>query len=97
MIINNSILSEEVKTIIKDEIAKHIHVDPTEIEIGGILYELTNESLNLKEVTRKTLIKAIARSRGKITDAARALGVTRKTLYAMIAKHSLESIVNIHE
>jgi transcriptional regulator of acetoin/glycerol metabolism len=90
-------LNAKTQELVMQDIAAVVGVDPTEISLFSVSYELESESLNLKEVTRKTLIRAIARSAGKISLAAKALGVTRKTLYAMIKKHELESVVNIHD
>ncbi len=97
MLITSDILSEETRAKIAQEIAAAIDVNGAEVVIEGINYEFKSESLNLKDVTRRTLIKAIAKSRGKITDSATALGVTRKTLYAMIERYGLQSVVNMHE
>jgi transcriptional regulator of acetoin/glycerol metabolism len=97
MNITASSLSEKLQDMLRQEISTNVGVEPSEINLFSVVYELGSESLNLKEVTRKTLIKAIARSGGKITFAAKALGVTRKTLYAMIKKHELETVVNIHD
>lgn len=97
MLITTDMLSDETCAKIAQEIAKAIDVNNSQIKIDGIHYEFKSESLNLKDMTRRTLIRAIAKSRGKITDSATALGVTRKTLYAMIERYGLESVVNMHE
>lgn len=97
MLITAEILSEETRAKIAQEIAEAVDVNESEVTVEGISYEFKSESLNLKDVTRRTLIKAIAKSRGKITDSATALGVTRKTLYAMIERYGLQSVVNMHE
>jgi transcriptional regulator of acetoin/glycerol metabolism len=90
-------LNAKTQELVKQDIATIVGVEPAEISLFSVSYEMESESLNLKDVTRKTLIRAIARSGGKISLAAKALGVTRKTLYAMIKKHELESVVNIHD
>jgi transcriptional regulator of acetoin/glycerol metabolism len=90
-------LSEKTREMVRQDIADTVGVEASEVALFAITYELTNESMNLKEVVRKTLIRAIARSGGKISHAAKALGVTRKTLYAMIKKHEIENVVNIHD
>lgn len=90
-------LSEKIQEMVKQEISAVVGIDSNEIVLFSITYELGSDTLNLKDVVRKALIKAIARSGGKISLAAKSLGVTRKTLYSMIKKYDLESVVNIHE
>lgn len=90
-------LSDKTQEMIKQEISTVVGVDSNEIALFSVTYELGSDTLNLKDVVRKALIKAIARSGGKISLAAKSLGVTRKTLYSMIKKYDLESVVNIHE
>lgn len=90
-------LSNKTQEMIKQEISTVVGMDSNEIVLFSITYELGSDTLNLKDVVRKALIKAIARSGGKISLAAKSLGVTRKTLYSMIKKYDLESVVNIHE
>ena len=46
--------------------------------------------LNLVEVERDLLVRALAQTRGNVTQAARLLGVTRDTLRYRIAKHNLK-------
>lgn len=97
MLIIADILSDDTRANIAHDVSSAVGVDKSDVIVEGIYYKLSGESLNLKDVTRRTLIKAIARSRGKITASAKALGVTRKTLYAMIERYGLESVVNMHE
>jgi transcriptional regulator of acetoin/glycerol metabolism len=97
MLISGYVLSDDTRADIAQDISDAVGVDRSDVVVEGVYYNLSGESLNLKDVTRRTLIKAIARSRGKITASAKALGVTRKTLYAMIERYGLESVVNMHE
>jgi DNA-binding NtrC family response regulator len=46
--------------------------------------------LNLAEVERDLLVRALAQTRGNVTQAARLLGVTRDTLRYRIEKYNLE-------
>ena len=97
MDISIDILSEQLKDKLIEELSRSLGLDPSEINLRSIGYELSSETLNLRDITRKTIIKAIARSGGKISTSAKALGVTRKTLYAMIKKYELGSILHIHD
>jgi transcriptional regulator of acetoin/glycerol metabolism len=97
MEIQSDILSDTLKASLISEIAKHVGVEETEVMLKSVSFDFSNETLNLKDVTRKTIIRAIARSGGKISHAAKQLGITRKTLYAMIKKYELGSILHIHE
>jgi DNA-binding NtrC family response regulator len=49
----------------------------------------TDSALNLAEVERDLLVRALAQTRGNVTQAARLLGVTRDTLRYRIEKHNL--------
>ena len=46
--------------------------------------------LNLAEAERDLLVRALAQTRGNVTQAARLLGVTRDTLRYRIEKYNLE-------
>lgn len=92
-----NVLSEQTKEKVTEEVASFLGMDPSEIAIKTISYEMSSDTLNLRDVTRKTIIKAMARSAGKISATAKVLGVTRKTLYAMIKKYELGSILHIHD
>ncbi len=48
-----------------------------------------SDSLNLEEMERITVEKALSKSRGNLTLAAKELGITRKTLYSKIEKYGL--------
>ncbi len=49
----------------------------------------TNESLNLQEVEKKTIEKAVYAYQGNMTHTAKQLGITRATLYAKMKKYGL--------
>ena len=60
--------------------------DAPDIEEGG-----DDGGLNLAEVERDLLVRALAQTRGNVTQAARLLGVSRDTLRYRIEKHNLHS------
>jgi len=49
----------------------------------------TNDSYNLEEVERNLIQKAIQKSSGNISKAAKELGLTRASLYRRLEKHGL--------
>ena len=76
----------------------------TNIDVYGILYPLplpspfvsftsartdTTVILPLDEVERKTIIHALKVTNNNISDAARALGIGRNTLYRKLEKYNL--------
>lgn len=97
MNISMDVLSDELRDKIIEELSASLGVDSGEISLKSLDYELAYDTLNLKEIVRKTIIKAMARSSGKIATAAKQLGVTRKTLYAMIKKYELGSVLHIRD
>jgi two-component system, NtrC family, response regulator len=66
-------------------------IHPADLELGEAPDAI---SLNLKqardEVERKTLIAALERSGSNLAQAARLLGVSRPTLYDLLAKHQIK-------
>jgi two-component system, NtrC family, response regulator len=65
-------------------------VHPADLELGDAPDAM---SLNLKqardEVERKTLVAALERSGSNLAQAARLLGISRPTLYDLLAKHQI--------
>ena len=51
--------------------------------------ESSNESLDLDEVEKSTIRKAINKHNGNISKAAKELGLTRASLYRRLEKHGL--------
>jgi transcriptional regulator of acetoin/glycerol metabolism len=51
--------------------------------------ELSQESLDLDEVEKSTIRKAINKHNGNISKAAKELGLTRASLYRRLEKHGL--------
>ena len=47
------------------------------------------ETLNLNEVEKTTIVKALNKYKGNLSKTAAELGVTRKTLYSKIEKYDL--------
>ena len=53
---------------------------------------LSLESLNLEEIEKKSILKALELNRGNITKASRDLGITRAALYRRIEKYDINPI-----
>jgi DNA-binding NtrC family response regulator len=56
---------------------------------GDVSDEQRNESLDLDEVEKSTIRKAITKHNGNISKAAKELGLTRASLYRRLEKHGL--------
>jgi len=60
-------------------------------EVGGRPWvpEIPEEGLSLEELERELILKALERAGGNKSQAARLLGLTRRTLYSRMEKHGL--------
>lgn len=58
-------------------------------QTGDTVDDLSNESLDLDEVEKNTIRKAIGKHNGNISKAAKELGLTRASLYRRLEKHGL--------
>lgn len=67
-----------------DDLPETMHTPARPIEV------FNPSSLNLQELERRTIQAALQQERGNKVHAARALGVTRRTLYRLISKYHLE-------
>lgn len=97
MIIEIAKISDETKRNLTEEIAKLVNSDQSKIKINSIEFSINDILFNLEELEKVTLIKALSQTTGNITKTAKLLGVTRRTIYAMIKKHSIDTFLNIND
>ena len=76
----------EKAVILSDDDILNENDFPFTNEIGE---DFISETLNLGDLEKVAVHKAINKYKGNISQAAKALGVTRKTLYKKIGKHKL--------
>ena len=50
---------------------------------------MVDETLNLDEVEKSTILKALKKYQGNLSKTAAELGITRKTLYSKIDRYDL--------
>lgn len=55
----------------------------------GVPQSSSNHSLILNEMTRKNVVEALQRAQGNKSQAAQALGITRRSLYRLLEKHGI--------
>jgi len=87
-------LSDKLKKDLKEEIINIFNITNGQVNLTKILFEIDNNSLNLNEIEKNTLIKALTKSSGNITKTSELLGVTRKTVYALIKKYNLVTLLH---
>jgi DNA-binding NtrC family response regulator len=65
-------------------------LQPEDFAVGGAPAGIpVEDELNLEAVEKAAIARAIARHRGNLTQAAKALGLGRATLYRKMARHGL--------
>jgi DNA-binding NtrC family response regulator len=77
------ILAEDNR-ITLDDLPETMHTLPPQTEVSGF------DSLNLHELECRTVRAALHQAKGNKVHAAKALGISRRALYRLIAKHGLE-------
>lgn len=60
------------------------------IENRELRPEPVNESINLSDLERNAILRAIEKNNGNITKAAKELGLTRTALYRRLNKYEIE-------
>ena len=79
--IERAIILSEEKIISDDLIKIDTHANSSSINLSG--------TLNLSELERETIIKAIEECQGNITKASKKLGITRTALYRRMEKYDI--------
>jgi two-component system NtrC family response regulator len=73
-------------------LAEHFDFRPARGETGATLVpEIPEEGLSLEQLEKELIQKALEKARGNKSQAARLLGLTRRTLYSRMEKHGLRS------
>lgn len=95
-IVSQKISSDLIKKI-QEEVAEILSLPSEKIMINWIDVSINENSFNLSEIEKITLIKALAASSGNISKTSLLLGITRRTVYALIKKYSIEHFLNTHD
>lgn len=96
MIIETSQLSSELKEALSHELAELLHIKPDQFSLVGILYQFKQGAYNLDQLEKQALLQAYISVAGNISKTAHLLGVTRKTVYSLLKKHQIDSLLNIN-
>jgi two-component system NtrC family response regulator len=97
MIIETSKLSSELKDSLNQEIAELLKIKPEQLTLFGIVIQLRNKAYNLEQIEKQALLQAYISVSGNVSKTASLLGVTRKTVYSLLKKHQIDSLLNINE
>jgi DNA-binding NtrC family response regulator len=76
----------EHHVITVDDLPEAMQTAPPPTDVSG------PDPLNLSELERRTVQVALEQAKGNKVHAAKALGVTRRTLYRLIEKYGLEKV-----
>jgi len=68
---------------------EHLSVAPSAGAAGATLLRIPPEGLSLETLERELILQALDLARGNKSQAARLLGLTRRTLYSRMEKHGL--------
>ncbi len=97
MLFDCTLFSEELKKKILEELSDKLNISIQDLELSFLVYYFQHDTLNLDELQKKALIKALSRTSGNITKTAELLGVSRKTVYTLIKKYGIVSYININD
>jgi len=86
-------LSEELKKDIMSELADKLNLEKASITLNSLDISIGEPTYKLAEIEKIALIKALSICSGNITKTAVLLGVTRRTVYSLVKKYSIEKIV----
>jgi transcriptional regulator of acetoin/glycerol metabolism len=96
MIIEVDKVSQELQTALRKEVAALMQIDPDQLILHGIVVQLHDGAYNLNQTEKKILLQAYVASAGSISKTAALLGVTRKTVYNLLKKHQIDSLIYIN-
>lgn len=96
MIVDPKKLNPELLESLKKNVADGMEIKPDLLNITGIVVELHQGAFNLDQAEKKILLQAYVNAAGSISKTAVLLGVTRKTVYNLLKKHQIDSLININ-
>ena len=97
MIISSTKLSDKLKDLLLIEISDILKLEIKRIFINSIDITIDEACLKLTDLEKIALIKALALSAGNISKTALLLGITRRTVYSLLKKHSIDNFLHIHD
>jgi transcriptional regulator of acetoin/glycerol metabolism len=89
-VIENMLLTSSETAVSLDDLPAEL-LD--EISAPGVIPSLRDEGASLEATERLAIARAVHNTHGNLAQAARALGVSRSTLYRKIELYQLEGIV----
>ena len=96
MIVEPNKLDPELCEVLIKEIADLLKIKPSLLTLTGVVVQLQQGAYNLNQAEKQVLMQAYVKAAGSISKTALLLGVTRKTVYNLLKKHQIDSLININ-
>ncbi len=96
MIVEPNKLDPELREKLIQEIAGLLKTKPESVTLAGVVVQLQQGAFNLNQAEKQVLLQAYVNAAGNISKTALLLGVTRKTVYTLLKKHQIDSLININ-
>ncbi|MDD4664035.1 MAG: helix-turn-helix domain-containing protein [Caldisericia bacterium] len=96
MIVESNNLDPELREKLIKEIASLLKTKPELVTLTGVIIQLQQGAFNLNQAEKQVLMQAYVNAAGSISKTALLLGVTRKTVYSLLKKHQIDSLININ-
>ena len=96
MIVEPNKLDPELCEVLIKEIAGLLKIKPALLILTGVVVQLQQGAFNLNQTEKQVLMQAYVNAAGSISKTALLLGVTRKTVYNLLKKHQIDSLININ-
>jgi two-component system NtrC family response regulator len=97
MHVNCTLFSTELKLKLLSELSELLNLSSEDLSLGFLVFELDNNTFNLNELEKITLLRALSKTSGNISKCAHLLGVSRKTIYSLIKKYNVVNFIAISE
>ncbi|MPL94993.1 Acetoin dehydrogenase operon transcriptional activator AcoR [bioreactor metagenome] len=86
----NGELSVDIIDEYEEKVSTNLTIDNKEILEENIKENIKEKSFNLEEIEKRTIINAIDSNKHNMTKTAKALGISRNTLYLKIKKYNID-------
>lgn len=96
MIVDPNKLNPDLREALLLEMAAILKIKPEQLSLKGLIIQLQNGTYNLEQMEKQLLLQAYVNASGNISKTASLLGVTRKTVYNLLKKHQIDSLININ-